>query len=202
MKSYLQLFLSNIQKRDQLSGKSLVVAFTASQPKEGVSFVTESFAVELAKRTQKRVLIADAADLQEMDIFLYSRVSECCYRTNLPNLYVLSGEEEIAAEAENRHGQQLQLRTSNYERALSNLQTLRYGFDFILIDCSALSVSENAALIAPAADGVVLVVEADRTRRQQVQNALQTLETANGNLLGCVLNKRAYPIPDWVYRRL
>jgi Mrp family chromosome partitioning ATPase len=85
---------------------------------------------------------------------------------------------------------------------LSNLQTLRYSFDFVLLDCPSLKESGDAALFAQAADGVVVVVEADRTRKEQVRSTLNTIEMAEGNLLGCVLNKRQYPIPEWLYQRL
>ena len=51
-------------------------------------------------------------------------------------------------------------------------------------------------------DGVILVVEADRTKRDQIQRAQQTIEMANGKLLGLVLNKRRYVVPKWIYRGL
>jgi Mrp family chromosome partitioning ATPase len=57
-------------------------------------------------------------------------------------------------------------------------------------------------MLAPGVDGVVLVVEADRTKRDQIQRAQRTIEMANGNLLGLVLNKRRYVVPRWLYRKL
>jgi Mrp family chromosome partitioning ATPase len=50
-------------------------------------------------------------------------------------------------------------------------------------------------------DGVVMVVEAHRTRRETVMRARAELERAsNRELLGVVLNGRQYFIPDLVYR--
>jgi Mrp family chromosome partitioning ATPase len=71
-----------------------------------------------------------------------------------------------------------------------------------LLDCPALSVSDDAVFLAPETDGVMVVVEADRTRREQIQNAQHTIETADGNLLGFILNKRQYTVPEWLYKRL
>jgi Mrp family chromosome partitioning ATPase len=199
MNSYLQLFLSGIQTDGKASGKCTVVALTSAMPQEGVSYVTQSFAVELAKRTGKRTLIADAGSLQQADMFHYNQVAKFCSQTNVKNLYVLSSDENKAESA-----QQLQpvKRKSEFEQGLDNLQTLRFVFDYVFLDCSALKTSDAAALFASEVEGVVVVVEAERTRKEQVQNALKTIETAKGNLLGCVLNKRRYSIPQWIYSRL
>ena len=86
------------------------------------------------------------------------------------------------------------------EYGLGNVQALRIVFDYVLIDCPALSVSDEAALLASSVDGVVLVVQAERTRHEQIRHAAQTLEMANGKMLGLVLNKRRYQLPRWLDR--
>lgn len=202
MNSYLQLFLSGIQSGSKNADKCTVVAFTSSLPQEGVSFVAQSFAVELAQRTRRRTAIVDVSTLQQVDIYHYSRVAKFCLKTDVPNLYVLQPEEENLSEKESRQQLQPLIGNSELDRGLSNLQTLRYSFDFVLLDCPSLKESGDAALFAQAADGVVVVVEADRTRKEQVRSTLNTIEMAEGNLLGCVLNKRQYPIPEWLYQRL
>ena len=77
------------------------------------------------------------------------------------------------------------------------MQALRIIFDYVLIDCPALAVSDEAALLASSVDGVVLVVEAERTRHEQIRQATQTLEMANGKILGLVLNKYRDTSPGW-----
>ncbi len=59
MESYLQLFITGIKSRNKNAGKCTVVAFTSTSPQEGVSYVTQSFAVELARRTRRRTMVAD-----------------------------------------------------------------------------------------------------------------------------------------------
>lgn len=203
MDSYLQLLLSGIQTVGKKAGKCTVIALTASLPGEGVSFVTESFAAEIAGRTGRRVIIADIETLQNVDIFHYSRIARFCLKTDVRNLYVLHPGKEDAADAEKgNYLQPLALGESELERGLSNLQSLRYSFDFVLLDCPSLKESDVATLFARAADGMIVVVEAERTRKQQIHGTINSIEMAQGNLLGCVLNKRQYPIPEWVYRRL
>ncbi len=157
----------------------------------------------MAKKTRQRTVIADAGTLQRADIFHYSRVAHVCEPTYLPNLFVLPpGFDDEPAPAGNGMDLRLSSRATKLERGINNLQTLRFAFDFVLLDCSSLQTSGDAALIAPSADGVVLVVEANRVRREQVKNSLKTIERANGNVIGCVMNKRRYPVPNWIYKRI
>lgn len=202
MNSYLQLFLTSIQEGDKRPGKCSVVAFTSSEPGEGVSFVAGSFGVELARKTGKRTLIADLNTLQHIDIFHYSRVLKFCYRTKVKNLFVLPTEDQLEIQEEKSSNLPTKTMHSDFERGLNNLQTLRYVFDFVLLDCPSLKSSGDAALFAEAANAVIIVVEAERTRKEQVQNAIQTIERTKGNLLGCVLNKRQYHVPEWIYNRI
>ncbi len=120
----------------------------------------------------------------------------------MPNLYVLQPEKEEQNDEDGGHHLQPFIGDSEMDRGMTNLQTLRYSFDFVLLDCPSLKESGDVALFAPAADGVVVVVEADHTRKEQLRGTLNTIEMAEGNLLGCVLNKRQYPIPEWLYQRL
>src|SRR5438445_807967 len=90
MDSYLQLFLRGIKPGHQ-SGNASAVAFTSTLPGEGVSYVTQSFGVDLARRTRKKTIIAEVGMLQDIDIFHYSQVARHCCKTDVPNLYVLQG---------------------------------------------------------------------------------------------------------------
>ena len=209
MQQYLQLFLNGIQKKNHRPGKCFVVAFTSYLPEEGVSYVAQSFGVEISKRTGKRTLIADAQRLSEINIMQYNRVAQYCFRTDVKNLWSLPAvddtDEEIFDEDDNELSQDMYLQpyeSTPMETAVNNLQTLRFAFDYILLDCPALSISDEASFLAPETDGVMIVVEADSTKREQIQNAKQTIERADGNLLGFILNKRQYTVPSWIYNRL
>lgn len=204
MKSYIQLLLTSIKAKNLTSDrKSVVLVFTSSEPGEGVSYVVNSFAVELAQRTSQRILVADADGLQEADIFHRNQIPKYCRQVDFPNLFLLqAGEDEFGFAPKKQNGLQLRRNGTKLERGLNNVRILRCVFDFVLIDASSLSDSGDAALLAPSADGTVLIVEADRTRREQVANSIKTIEMANGNFLGCVMNKRSYPVPNWIYQRI
>lgn len=82
------------------------------------------------------------------------------------------------------------------------LVELHLEFDYtVLHGPSAGSVSE-ILLLGRLSDGVVMVLEAQRTRRAAAQKAKDLLQSANVRLLGSVLSERKFPIPASVYRRL
>ena len=79
---------------------------------------------------------------------------------------------------------------------------MRETFSYILVSAPALSREAEATFIGQLADGVVLIVEANQSRRETVRRAKEQLESAQVRLLGAVLDQRTFPIPDGLYRRL
>ena len=201
MNSNLQLFLRGIKPASK-SGNSVVIALTSSVPGEGVSYVTQSFAVELARKTRKPTIITDTNTLKNVDIFHYSHLGRYCFETDVPFLHVLQEDDDSTIYLDQADAIAPITAGSELDQGVGNLQTLRYVYDYVLVDCPSMNESGDAAFFASAVDGVVLVVEAEKTRKEQVRNALNTFETADANVLGCVFNKRSYPIPDWIYRRV
>jgi Mrp family chromosome partitioning ATPase len=88
------------------------------------------------------------------------------------------------------------------DTGLDSVDALRVAFDNILIDCRSLRSSSEAAVLSSSVDGVAIVVQAGQTRRDEILNAQRTIENAGGKFLGFVLNKRRYPVPEWLYKRL
>jgi Mrp family chromosome partitioning ATPase len=79
---------------------------------------------------------------------------------------------------------------------------LRKHFEYVLIDVSALNQYADATALGKIADGLVLVLEAHSTRRESALKGVETLQAAQIRVLGAVLNKRTFPIPESLYRRL
>ncbi len=74
--------------------------------------------------------------------------------------------------------------------------------DWVLFEAPAINMFNDAIALGPRTDGVVLVVRAEKTRWEVVQNARERLESGKANILGVVLNDRKFHIPGWIYRRL
>ncbi len=90
----------------------------------------------------------------------------------------------------------------NSDRLKVRLQELRKEFDYILIDAPALNLYADAIALGRITDGVVVVLQADSTRRESARKGLESLRQAHIEVLGAVLNRRTFPIPEFVYRRL
>ena len=88
------------------------------------------------------------------------------------------------------------------KRFQAMIETSKKKFDYIILDAAPIGSCSESQAICSKVDGVLLVIEAGRTRRQVAQRAKKELEDAGGQLLGVVLNKRKYYIPDWIYKRL
>jgi capsular exopolysaccharide synthesis family protein len=87
------------------------------------------------------------------------------------------------------------------ERLKNRLKELRSHFEYILIDVPAVGLYSDAAVLANLADGVVLVLGANSTRKESARKAIEGLRAGNTRLLGAVLNMRTYPVPENLYRR-
>lgn len=96
-------------------------------------------------------------------------------------------------------GQQSGGISSTWLRA--RLAELRLEFDHLLIQAPAASVTNHAALLARLCDGLVLVLEANTTRRAAAQKTKDRLAAAHVRLLGTVLTERTFPIPRAIYER-
>jgi Mrp family chromosome partitioning ATPase len=90
----------------------------------------------------------------------------------------------------------------NSERMKSRLAELRKEFDFVLIDAPPLTRYADAVALGQLADGLILVLEANSTRREAAVQVSENLRAANIKILGAVLNKRTFPIPETLYNKL
>jgi succinoglycan biosynthesis transport protein ExoP len=90
----------------------------------------------------------------------------------------------------------------NSERMKSRLADLRREFEFVLIDAPPLSDYSDAVGLGQLTDGLVLVLEANSTRREAALRITENLNAAHVQILGAVLNKRTFPIPGPLYSRL
>lgn len=79
---------------------------------------------------------------------------------------------------------------------------LQKCFALVLWDFPPPTQSPAAMIAAKCMSGVVLVAQANRTRRQVARYAARRLQESGGELLGVVLNRSINFIPDWLYRWL
>jgi Mrp family chromosome partitioning ATPase len=78
----------------------------------------------------------------------------------------------------------------------------RAEFDFVIIDAPPLARYADALALGQLADGLILIVEAGVTRRDETARAVATLRASKIEIFAAALNKEMSPIPEKLYRRL
>lgn len=68
------------------------------------------------------------------------------------------------------------------------LAMLRARADYVLIDTPPIIAVTDAAVLAPRVDGVFIVINAGKTKRDLAVKARDVLQKVNANILGVVLN--------------
>jgi Mrp family chromosome partitioning ATPase len=174
------------------------VMFIASQGGEGTSTVAAQFARTLAGNECLRILLVDAHARRPAygpDGSSAGRPEPAARRpsgrSNAANLDLLPLSEESRAE-----------RLVPPESLRGALGALASGYDWIVIDGPPVLESPDAATLGTAADGVLVVVQAGRTKRPVLTRAVDMLSRAGGHVLGIVLNRRRLEIPEFIYRRI
>ncbi len=61
--------------------------------------------------------------------------------------------------------------------------------DLIIFDSPPVLAASDAAVLANRVDGVLLVIEAGKTRADAARHAISNLQHADARLLGAVLNR-------------
>lgn len=84
----------------------------------------------------------------------------------------------------------------------SRLHLLTDLYPYVVVDLPPVLEYPDVVSMGRGIDGVLLVLEAERTRWQVARAAKDRLASVGIPLLGAVLNKRPRYIPDWLYRRL
>lgn len=87
------------------------------------------------------------------------------------------------------------------DRMKQLMTTLKGRFKYIVFNTGPVLQSHDAIKLARHADGVIVAIKADATRREVVIRAAEMLKDANATILGAVLTERTQTIPKAVYRR-
>ena len=176
------------------------ILVTAPRHGEGATTVSVGLACALARERETRVLLvegnlrtpgfggtlplATAAGLAD---FAAGRVAPEALVTRLEDLNV----SVIAAGSV--PGQPM-----NLEIIDTLLARLHAQYDFIVIDGPPVNSYADASILSTKVDGVILVVEADRTPVVEAESAKRQLEKVGARILGVVLNRRRSYIPAFL----
>jgi protein-tyrosine kinase len=173
---------------------------------EGVSSIARGLARIVARTPGARVLICDVAGNPRghgapSNSRALTRSSYSDDSNRIEFSWLPGSNNQIAVGSFGEPGRMHAI-ASDVETVHAMVSSVSAGFELVILDLPPVSESIVGPALAKAVDGVVLVVEAERTRSQSVRATHKTLQMYGGNVLGVVLNKRRFHIPDAVYRRL
>ena len=168
-----------------------VIVVTSSEPGEGKSTTSGNLALSMAQG-DKRVILIDC-DLRKPSLHKKIKLS---YLVGLSD--VIIGKADLVT-AVHKYNKNLVILTSGKippnpaemlsSKAMGNLlETLKQNFDYIILDTPPVQAVTDSQILSTKADGTILVVRAERTKKDSVQNAINLLKKVNANIIGTVLN--------------
>ena len=183
-----------------------VVVFSSVVHGDGCSWVCANTALTLAAQNAGSICLVDA-NLRTPSLHTRFEIDD---RVGLTDAMVQPAPvREFTQQIAGSHLWVLPAGSASGAHAQLNFETLRVRltelcaeFDTILIDAPPASLYSDAAQIGRLADGVVLVLQSNTTRRESALKVKEIFEAASVRLLGAVLNKRTFPIPEKLYSRL
>lgn len=170
------------------------ILVTSAEKGEGKSLTAANLALSLAKELANTVLLVDA-DLKEPSIHKLfnlepsSGLSEY-FLMNIPlgNLFINPGVNKLLILPGNhRIENSTELIGAPKMAQLIQELKMRYTDRYVIIDSASLNEYADAMILSNYVDGVILVVEARKTKKSEIQKAIAALE--DHNLIGLVLNK-------------
>lgn len=168
-----------------------VIVVTSSVPSEGKSITAGNLALALAQ-SDKKVLLVDC-DIRRPSIHKKFKISNVL---GISDLLLDKGTMESVA---TNYIDNLTIITSgkippNPAEMLASkvmtqfLQEMRDHFDYIILDTPPLQAVTDAQILATKADGVLLVVRSNSTKKDDVEDAVDLINKVNGKIIGTVLN--------------
>jgi capsular exopolysaccharide synthesis family protein len=169
-----------------------VIVVTSSVATEGKSITALNLACTLAEDAGKRVVVVDA-DLRKPVLHKLLGIDNqrgladylgggtmlemVIQRSRMPNLWAMPAGRVPPNPAELLGGKRMD----------DLLSRLRRDYDWVVIDTPPVVSTGDTAVVAPRADGTLLVVRMERTPREVVRHAVELLKKAKANIVGTVL---------------
>ncbi|AGB21358.1 capsular exopolysaccharide biosynthesis protein [Mycobacterium sp. JS623] len=167
-----------------------ILLITGSLPSEGKSTTAINIALALAEGDNSVVLVD--GDMRRPTLAEYlglignvgfstvlagrATIHEVVQKTTFPGLSVLTSGEIPPNPSE-------LLGSLAAKKVLSEL---RADFDYVIVDSSPLLAVTDAAVLAAAADGVLLICRFGKTKREQLAHAVGNLRNVGARILGAV----------------
>jgi len=95
-----------------------------------------------------------------------------------------------------------QLKPNHLKKLKAYLDILKTKIDYVILDIPPLLQYPEGIALSKLCDAIILVVQAGEAKWEIVQEARRLLERAEVNIMGSILNRRKFYIPNWAYKNL
>lgn len=172
------------------------IAVTATRHGEGATRVAVGLARALAGEGDTRVLLVEA----NLRTPVFAQKLPVAKGPGLTDF--LAGEASATALVTPLRDWNLSVISAGYrsvtvdcEAIAAAIAELMGQYDFVIIDLPPVNRYADTAILAPKVDGVILVVEADRTPVADAESAKKNLDRVGARIFGVVLNRRRNYVP-------
>ena len=167
------------------------IVVTSSDPGEGKSTTSGNLALCFAQG-DKKVILVDC-DLRKPSIHKKFKISNIVGLSD-----VIIGKESLE-NAVHRYNNNMTVLTSGKippnpsemlsSKAMSKLiEHLKEEYDYVILDTPPVQAVTDSQILSTKVDGTILVVRADKTKKEGVHNSINLLKKVNANIIGTVLN--------------
>jgi Mrp family chromosome partitioning ATPase len=179
--------------------RPFVLQFLASAHREGTSTMAAGYALIAATERARSVLLVDCGAGPEGDMPTLIRAFKETRSTDaaIQPIPAMNG---LAVARLSRSANPL-LEIDGPELRLL-FEVTRRRYPIIVLDCPPAATAPDSLGLAQYADGTVLVVRAETTRRPVIAATKDSVERFGGQVIGVVFNRRRMYIPGWLYRWL
>jgi len=168
-----------------------VIVVTSAEPGEGKSTTAGNLALSIAQSDKKVVLID--CDLRKPSLHKKFEISNTAGLSD-----VIVGKESISVVG-HRYNNNLTVLTSgkippNPSEMLGSksmkalIDALKKVFDYVILDTPPVQAVTDAQILSTRADGTLLVIRAEKTKKDSVINSVNLLKKVNANIIGTILN--------------
>lgn len=170
------------------------VALTSFSAAEGKSTISFQLAASLAQ-AGKRVLLVDAdlrksvmasrlrvrGKVEGLSHFLsgMANANELLNETDIPGLYIMFAGARVPNAAE----------LLGHPSFGKLIDALKNTFDYVIVDAAPVGQVIDCAVMAPALDGVIMVIDTTHNSYKLERRMKQQLEKSGAKILGVILNR-------------
>ena len=173
-----------------------LIGFIASGPGEGTSTLAEAYVGAAALRLRRRVLLLKASGEASRGLGVLQALAAGQALDELVRPMATGG---FCASLGGADAGGVLWELVSHDALWRDL---RGRYDEVVLDLPAASTSRLGLAVAGHCDGVVVVVEAEKTRGPVAEHLVSSLRAVRANVLGTVLNKRRFHLPAALYRHL